>query len=194
MTGLLIVFSAPSGAGKNTIINCLMERHPGDYIYSISATTRKPRGNEKHGEAYFFLSEKEFRQKIEQDDFVEWAEVHGRYYGTLRETVEPLLAAGKNVVFDLDVKGGLQVKRHFPETSLLIFVTPPSAEILMERLRNRGTETEAQLAKRMERYDFEMSQAGEYDVTVVNDDLDETVCEVERIINDFKNGVNDPKA
>ncbi|MCK5737750.1 guanylate kinase [bacterium] len=187
MTGLLIVFSAPSGAGKNTIINQLIEQHPGEYVYSISATTRKPRGNEKHGEAYFFLSEKKFKAKIKQDHFVEWAEVHGRYYGTLRETVEPLLTAGKIVVFDLDVKGGQQVKKHFPKSSLLIFVTPPSAKILMKRLRKRGTETPAQLEKRMERYEFEMSQADTYDITVINDDLDETVCEVERIIKDFRN-------
>ena len=193
MTGLLIVFSAPSGAGKNTIIDYLMERHPGEYVYSISATTRQPRGNEKHGEAYFFLTEKTFKAKIEQDDFVEWAEVHGHYYGTLRETVEPLLAAGKIVIFDLDVKGGLQVKKHFPNTSLLIFITPPSAEILMERLRKRGTETPAQLEKRMERYEFEMSQADDYDITVVNDVLDETVYEVERIIKDFRNRSKVPK-
>lgn len=186
MNGLLIVFSAPSGAGKTTIINALRDRFPGKYTYSISATTRLPRKHEKSGVDYYFLSEDEFAQKIENNEFVEWAPVHTYRYGTLKSKIEEQIAAGEKVIFDLDVKGALAIKEQFPKISLLIFIAPVSIEVLKERLQKRGTETEEQIRKRLERYVLEMEQSSQFDHLVVNDDLDKTVENVISIVLDFE--------
>ncbi|MBN1352045.1 guanylate kinase [candidate division KSB1 bacterium] len=182
MSGLLVVVSAPSGAGKSSIIAGILKNNRLKYHYSVSATTRVPRKGEVDGIDYCFLSEAEFRQKIDANEFIEWAEVHGYYYGTLREKVERRLSEQYIVVLDLDVIGARAVKTQYPESSLLIFIVPPSKEVLLKRLRDRATDCEAEIRKRMGRYDREMSQAKFYDYTVINEDLERTILEVENLI------------
>jgi len=189
MRGMLIVFSAPSGAGKTTIINEIMQRHQGKFEYSISATTRAPRKNEVHGISYYFLSDTEFQKKIKAKEFVEWAVVHDYYYGTLKNVTEQKLNAGKKLFFDLDVKGGLAIKNLYPENTLLIFIAPPSSEALIERLKQRNTESHAQIEKRLERFSMEMEQAKHYDVRIINDDLESAVNQVTEAINQFEHGI-----
>ncbi|MCI0511816.1 guanylate kinase [candidate division KSB1 bacterium] len=186
MSGLLIVLSAPSGAGKSSVIRALMRRNPGEYLYSISATTRPRRNGEENGRDYFFLSETEFTQKIKNHEFVEWANVHGYYYGTLRAALEAQIAAGKRIVFDLDVKGGLALKEKYPANSILVFIAPPSKEALIQRLRERGTETDEMIARRLRRYSLEMARAKCYDHVVINDVLERVVEEIATVIQNFK--------
>jgi guanylate kinase len=185
MTGSLIIFSAPSGAGKSTIIKALLNQFPGKFVYSISATTRLPRNKEVNGRDYFFLSVEDFKQKIRDHEFVEWEIVHTDYYGTLKATVDNFLAAGKQIVFDLDVKGALQVKEKYPKNTLLIFIAPKSAEVLIERLKKRGTETAVQINMRLERYAIEMDKSQNYDHIVINDILEDAVSETVKIIEKF---------
>lgn len=185
MTGSLIIFSAPSGAGKSTIIDALLKKFPGKFEYSISATTRSPRSNEINGKDYFFLSAEDFKQKIKNNEFVEWEKVHTDYYGTLKETVDTLLAACKKIILDLDFKGALQVKKKYPENSLLIFIAPKSAEVLIERLEQRGTESEAQIKKRLERYAVEMENSKYYDHIIINDVLEDAIAETIEVIEKF---------
>lgn len=180
MTPKLLVLSAPSGAGKSTICNMLLERNP-DFRLSISATTRPPRGSERNGVEYFFLSEGEFFEKVRNQEFIEYAEVHGHYYGTLKSTVEALLREGFTVLFDIDVIGALNIKKQRPE-ALLIFIRPPSEEELVRRLKNRKTESEAQIQKRLERLPMEYEKARYFDYQVVNDELLSTVERIERLI------------
>ena len=159
------------------MIQEVLRRKP-EYAYSISATTRPRRGHEIDGKDYFFLNEKEFKEKIEKGDFIEWAEVHGYLYGTPRESIETKLKEGKIVLLDIDVEGGMSIKKLYPDRSLLIFLKPPSIEALIERLMHRSTETEDQIKKRLERIPKEMAYADFYDVVIINDDFNRTVTEV----------------
>ncbi|MGM0551337.1 MAG: guanylate kinase [Bacteroidota bacterium] len=170
-SGKLIIFSAPSGSGKTTIVRHLLSQGL-PLAFSVSATSRAPRGTEKHGREYYFLSPDEFRKYIEQNAFVEWEEVYAdRYYGTLKSEVERLWSEGKHVLFDVDVVGGVNLKKQFGDRALSIFVKAPSIDVLEERLRKRSTETEAELKLRVEKADHEYNYARQFDVVLVNDDL-----------------------
>ncbi len=184
--GKIVIFSAPSGAGKTTIVHHMLKIKEFNLAFSISATSRKPRPGEKNGVDYYFISAEEFKQKIENKEFIEWVEVYkDQYYGTLRSEVERLFSLGKNVVFDVDVIGGLNIKKAYPDISLSIFVKPPSIEELRRRLVNRGTETEESLRKRLERAQFEMSLADKFDVVIVNDDLQKAIEQTRKVLADF---------
>ena len=178
--GKLFVISSPSGGGKNTVIDALLKRDT-DLRYAVSATTRPPRKGEKDGVDYFFWDEERFRRKVEEGAFVEWAEVYGYYYGTLREQVDRHLKEGKHVLLDLDVQGGLRLKQLMPE-AVLIFLLPPSMEVLEERLRRRGTEDAEVLAKRLRIAREEMEVADAYDFQIINDRLEEAVDGLQAII------------
>jgi guanylate kinase len=175
-----VILSAPSGGGKTTIARMLLGRRP-DLGYSVSCTTRAPRSNEVPGRDYYFMSRAEFIAKREQGAFAESAEVHGNLYGTLREEVERVMKGGKHVVMDIDVQGAVQFVRAFP-LSVTIFILPPSAEVLLERLRGRNTESPAQLAARLQSALQELQQVDEYEYVVMNDDLERAVSSVESII------------
>ncbi len=177
---LLVAFSAPSGAGKTTICKKLVERHP-DFKISVSATTRPPRPREQDGVDYYFLSEEEFRNHIKNNNFLEYENVHGHWYGTLRSKVQELLDQGYTVLFDIDVNGALNIKKQFPE-AVLIFIKPPSLEELRRRLLKRHTDDEKEIEKRLQRLQFEYEKARFFDYIVVNDDLDETIRRIEEII------------
>ena len=189
MKGKLIIISAPSGTGKSTIISWLMKEHPElNLAFSISCTSRAPRGTEQNGVEYFFLTPDEFRQRIERDEFVEYEEVYeGRFYGTLKSQVEHQLEAGQNVVFDVDVNGGMRLKEYYGERALSLFIQPPSIEELRRRLEGRGTDAPEVIDQRIARAEYEMSQAGHFDCIVVNDQLDvaeqDALTRVEAFIN-----------
>ena len=185
-TGLLIV-SAPSGSGKSTIVQWLMREHPELRLaFSISATSRPPRGTEQHGVEYFFLSPEEFRQKIQEDAFLEYEEVYeDRFYGTLKEQVERQLAAGQSVVFDVDVKGGLRIKEFYGERAMSLFIQPPSVEELRRRLEGRGTDSPEQIEERLAKAEYEMSFAPRFDHIVVNDNLDDAKAKTLRLVSNF---------
>lgn len=178
--GRLIVISAPSGAGKTSIARSILERIDG-FRFSVSATTRLKRGTETDGVDYYFLTKEEFLRRVQAGAFAEWEEIYGNYYGTLRSEIDRALAGGERILFDIDVKGGLSIKRLYPE-ALLIFVEPPSIEILYERLRNRGTENEGTLKQRMERVPMELAMGAGFDHRVVNDVLERAIAEVEGIV------------
>jgi guanylate kinase len=178
--GKLIAISAASGAGKTTICNELLKRNNWLNI-SISATSRPIRGTEKDGKEYFFLSKKQFEQKIKNNDFVEWEEVHGHYYGTLHEQVDQNLENGKSVLLDIDVLGALNIKKKFPN-SVLLFIKAPSIEILKKRLTDRKTESEKDIKKRLERVEFENEQANHFDHVIINDTIETTINEIESLI------------
>ncbi|MCH5234384.1 MAG: guanylate kinase [Muribaculaceae bacterium] len=184
--GKIIVLSAPSGSGKSTIIGELM-KDPGLKLgFSISATSRKPRGNEQHGREYFFMTESEFKEKASRGNFVEWEEVYpGVCYGTLVSEVERITGQGNNLIMDVDVKGGLNIKKRFGDEVITIFIMPPSKEILEQRLRSRGTDSEDTIAKRLEKSEYEMGFADKFDTIVVNDNLEKAVDEVETRIRNF---------
>ena len=179
--GSLIVISAPSGAGKSTIARAVLKAFP-QIMFSISATTRPPRATERHGREYYFLSIEEFEQTIHSGGLVEWEQIYGDYYGTLRSEIERAFAARSVMLFDIDVKGGLSIKRQFPDQAVLIFIEPPSVEVLKERLLRRRTESPEVLARRMERVPMELAQAEHFDHRVVNDDLQRAVQEVLDIV------------
>ena len=184
----VIIFSAPSGSGKSTIIGHLLKRVPG-LEFSISATSRKPRQGEQDGKDYYFLTEEDFKQRVAEDKFVEWVEVYqGTCYGTLKSEIERIWDKGNTVIFDVDVLGGVSLKKIFGEKALSIFIQPPSIEVLEQRLRNRGTETEESLRKRIERAEMELQYSNQLDVVVVNDDLETAINETETIVNNFLNG------
>ena len=183
--GKLVIFSAPSGSGKTTIVRELLQRFP-QFEFSISATSRQPRGKEQHGIDYYFLSSDEFRQRVERDEFVEWEEVYaGTCYGTLKSEVERIWAKGNVIVFDVDVMGGINLKRLFGDDACSIFIMPPSVEELERRLRGRGTDSEEVIQKRIGKAEFELSKSLEFDYTVVNDVLADAVNEATDIINNF---------
>ena len=187
--GKLIIFSAPSGSGKSTIINYLLEEHPElKLAFSISATSRPPRGKEQHGVEYFFLSPEEFRQRIDKGEFLEYEEVYpGRFYGTLKAQVEKQSEEGQNVLFDVDVKGGVNIKQYYGNRALSLFIQPPSIDALRSRLEKRGTETPEVINDRIARAEFELGFASQFDKVVINDDLDIAKTETLQIIKDFLN-------
>ncbi|WP_296158752.1 guanylate kinase [uncultured Porphyromonas sp.] len=186
MQGKLIIFSAPSGSGKSTIINKLMSEYGLRGRFSISATSRKPRGSERDGVEYYFLSEEDFRKRIGEGDFLEYEEVYpGCFYGTLRSEVDRTLAQGENVILDIDVQGGLNVKKIYGDRALTLFIQPPSIERLRERLERRGTDAPEVIERRLAKAETELSFAPKYDAIVVNDDLEEACQAAARAIEDF---------
>ncbi|MFQ5602005.1 MAG: guanylate kinase [bacterium] len=187
--GLLVVISAPSGGGKTTVIRKVLESGNGNYQYSISATTRTQRTNERNGHDYLFITLEEFNQKRQSGEFVEWAEVHDNYYATPKAQLEKWLNEGKIVLLDLDVDGGLAVKRKYRDSSLLIFIKPPSYQSLVQRLQNRKTENQDQINKRLERFPKEMEKSKYYDHCIVNEDLNTTVNQIIKIIESHNNKV-----
>lgn len=189
MNGKAIIFCAPSGSGKTTLVRHLLSVN-GNLGFSISACTRDKRGRkEVHGKDYYFLSIEEFREKIRENAFVEWEEVYpGGYYGTLKSEVERLWSEGKNVIFDVDVMGGLKLKEYFGDNALAIFVKVPSLTELENRLRSRGTETEESLSKRLYKVKFEMSFQDRFDVVLLNDDLEESLGKAELLYTAFAEG------
>lgn len=193
--GGIIIFSAPSGSGKSTIINWLMEHKELRLAFSVSCTSRKPRGKERDGVEYFFISPDEFRRRIAAGEFLEYEEVYaGRYYGTLKRQVEEQLAQGENVVFDVDVKGGCNIKKHYGGRALSIFIMPPSIEVLRQRLTARATDAPEVIEQRLERASFELSYAGMFDRIIINDDLGAAEQETLRAVADFLEKRNLPSA
>jgi guanylate kinase len=187
MKGKIIILSAPSGTGKSTIIAELMKNPDLHLEFSISATSRAPRGQEQNGKEYYFLTPDEFKRRVDAGEFVEWEEVYaGTMYGTLHSEVNRVIDAGNNLIMDIDVKGALNVKRVFGDKAISIFITPPSLETLESRLRGRNTDTEESVKKRLKKAEYELSFADQFDRQVVNDQLENAVGEVTRIINDFE--------
>ncbi|RRD02538.1 guanylate kinase [Prevotella sp. OH937_COT-195] len=183
----LVIFSAPSGSGKSTIVNWLMTEHPElSLAFSISCTSRKPRGTERDGVEYFFITPEEFRRRIAADEFLEYEEVYqDRFYGTLKSQVERQSEAGQNVVFDVDVKGGCAIKRFYGRRALSIFVRPPSIDVLRERLLHRATDAPEVIEQRLQRAEFELSFAEKFDKVVVNDDLNKAEEETLAVVKAF---------
>jgi guanylate kinase len=185
MASKLLIFSAPSGAGKTTIVHAMLDAGLG-LEFSVSACSRPIRGNEKDGKDYYFLGIEGFKKKIEEEAFLEWKEVYkDHYYGTLSSEVERIRAKDRNVIFDVDVYGGLSIKQAYKEKALAIFVMPPSIEVLEERLRKRSTDSEENIAKRVDKAKHEINKAKEFDVVIVNDDLQLAIAEAKNIIHDF---------
>lgn len=183
--GKLVIFSAPSGSGKTTIVRELLKRFP-RFEFSISATSRQPRGQEQNGVDYYFLTHDEFRARVERDEFVEWEEVYaGTCYGTLRSEMERIWSKGNIIVFDVDVMGGINLKSLFKDDACSIFIMPPSVEELERRLRGRGTDAEEVIRKRIDKAEFELSKSSQFDYTVINDDLAVAVEEAASIIENF---------
>lgn len=186
--GKIIILSAPSGSGKSTIISNIINNKDLDLEFSISATSRAPRGNECHGREYYFLSPKDFEKSILEGKFVEWEEVYaGTKYGTLRSEVERILDKGHNLIMDVDVKGAMNIKDQYGDEALSIFILPPDIETLESRLRNRNTDDEKSLRKRIDKAGYEMKFADSFDLKVVNDQIEKAVCQVEKAIIDFIN-------
>lgn len=184
--GKIIIISAPSGCGKSTIINALLKRGEIDMQFSVSATNSPPRDGEVHGVNYYFLTDDDFKKAISQGDFVEYEEVYpGRYYGTLKSEIARIVDGGHNVVLDIDVKGGVNVKRMYGDEAVSVFIQPPSVEALRSRLVGRGTETEDAIEQRVARAEFEIGYAPQFDHTVVNDDLTEAIENVSKILKEF---------
>jgi guanylate kinase len=184
--GKALIFAAPSGSGKTTIVQHLLRTFP-QLGFSISACTRDRRGrNEIHGKDYYFLTQDEFRRKIKEDAFVEWEEVYeGNYYGTLKEEIQRIWDEGRHVIFDVDVKGALNLKKYFGDKALAIFVKVPSLHVLKARLNDRGTESQESLSRRLYKAEFEMGFADKFDVVLLNDDLNRAVAEAEGLVDRF---------
>lgn len=186
MEGKIIIISAPSGCGKSTIINALMDRGNANLCFSVSATNRRPRPGETDGTSYYFLSDEEFRDKIAANEFVEYEEVYpGRFYGTLKSEIEQRLANGNNIILDIDVKGGVNVKRLYNNRALALFIQPPSIDALRQRLRNRGTESDDVIDERINRAEYELTFAPQFDMVVINDNLEKAITETEAAILQF---------
>lgn len=181
----VIIFSAPSGSGKTTVVNHLLKVMP-ELGFSVSATTRKPRAGEQHGREYYFLDAEDFKTRMANGDFLESEEVYnGIFYGTLNSEVQRLWDLGKTVIFDVDVAGGVHIKEKFGDNALAIFLRPPSVEILLERLRKRSTEVEHQLQMRIDKAQYELQFESRYDLVLINDKLDETLVRAEHIVREF---------
>jgi guanylate kinase len=185
--GYLVVISAPSGGGKTTVIRRLLAHREPDFMYSVSATTRAPRPGEQHGRDYLFLGMEEFMARVNEGGFIEWARVHGNYYGTPKETVDGWLRAGKLIFMDLDVQGGINVKKQYGDRAILIFIMPPSLESLRDRLVGRNTDSPQAIQTRLDNAAAEMEMAAHYDHVIVNHNLDDTVAEVRAIISQYRN-------
>lgn len=196
MDGKLIIFSAPSGSGKTTIVKHLLAEND-NLGFSISACTRDRRGrSEENGKDYYFLTPEEFKQKIDNDEFVEWEEVYvGAFYGTLKAEIQRLWDNGKHVLFDVDVQGGLKLKEYYGDKALAVFVKVPDEETLRQRLIGRGSETEESLSKRLFKVHFEMSFQNKFDVVLVNDDLETSLQKAQQLVDDFvREGIMPDKA
>lgn len=186
MSSKLVILSGPSGAGKSTIAKHLLNIEKLNLVFSISACSRKMREDEVNGKDYYFLSIDTFKTKIEDNEFLEWEEVYPKnYYGTLKIEVERLRSAGKNIVFDLDVNGGINIKRFFKDQAISIFINPPSLEALEDRLRSRNTETPENIAKRVRKAKLEMTYASKFDYIITNNNLEETLAEAETLVENF---------
>lgn len=186
MKGKIIILSAPSGSGKSTIISRLMQDAALRLGFSVSATSRKPRGQEEDGKDYFFLTDEEFRRRVDAGEFVEWEEVYaGTCYGTLVSEVERVTDAGRNLIMDVDVKGALNIKKRYDSEAISIFIMPPGKEELERRLRSRATDSEETIIRRLEKAEYEMGFSDRFDKVVVNDNLDKAVAEVGNIIKEF---------
>lgn len=186
MPGKAIIFSAPSGSGKTTLVRHLLNNNS-DLDFSVSASTRDKRGRtEEDGKHYYFLTPDVFKKKIDNDEFVEWEEVYeGNFYGTLKSEIQRIWEAGKNVIFDVDVKGGVSLKKYFGENALSVFVKVPSVEILIERLKDRGTESDESLSRRLFKVKFEMTFEDKFDIVLLNDDLDHSKKQAQQIYDNF---------
>ncbi len=184
--GKAIIFSAPSGSGKTTIVKKLVQQNS-DLEFSISACTRDRRGRqEENGKDYYFLTPQEFKEKIDNQEFIEWQEVYsGNFYGTLKSEIERIWASGKNVIFDVDVKGGVNLKKYFGPKALAVFVKVPSLEVLEQRLRGRDTEAEESISRRLFKARFEMSFEDQFDVTLLNENLEVSVQDAQKLYRDF---------
>ncbi len=180
-SGKLIVISAPSGCGKTTIAKAILKMNPAIF-FSVSATTRPMRNGEVDGKDYFFLTKAEFEERIHMGDLVEWEEIFGNYYGTLKSEISRALQQNRLMLFDVDVKGALSIRRSFPNDSILIFIKPPSLDVLMKRLENRKTEDQEMLKRRLERVPMEIEQGQQFDFQVVNDDLQKAINDVDAIV------------
>ena len=187
MKGKMLIVSAPSGSGKSTIVNWLMQEHPELRLYfSVSCTSRAPRGTEQDGVEYFFITPEAFREKIQNDEFLEYEEVYqDRFYGTLKSQVERQREEGQNVVFDVDVKGGVNIKKHYGDEALSLFIQPPSVEELRRRLEGRGTDTPEAIEQRLAKAEYELTFAPQFDRVIVNDDLETAKREAYQIVSDF---------
>lgn len=183
--GKLVIFSAPSGAGKTTIVHHLLKQIP-QLAFSVSATTRQKRGEEVHGKDYYFISKEEFLHRIAQKEFVEFEEVYkDNFYGTLRSEIERLWSEGKQVIFDIDVEGGLHLKKKFGDRALAVFVQPPSLEVLIERLHGRATDSQEKLKERIEKAEKELAYADKFDLILKNDELKTACAEAEQLVSKF---------
>ena len=186
--GKLIVFSAPSGSGKTTLVHHLIAQRSLNLDFSISATSREKRGNEKDGKDYYFISLNDFKKQINKDNFIEWEEVYqGNLYGTLKSEIERIWSIGKHVIFDIDVVGGLRIKEKFPEQTLAVFVQPPSIEEMEFRLRNRKTDTEEKIKERVQKAERELKFSNRFDVVLVNDNLEKAKIEAYNLVSNFIN-------
>ncbi|TDE55068.1 guanylate kinase [Flavobacterium sp. GT3P67] len=184
--GKLIVFSAPSGSGKTTIVRHLLSKEDLNLEFSISAASREPRGEEVNGKDYYFMSTEEFKKHIKNEDFLEWEEVYrDNFYGTLKSEVERIWAKGKNVIFDIDVSGGLRIKHKFPEETLAVFVKPPSVDELKRRLKERSTESDDKINMRIAKASVELATAPQFDVIIKNYDLDIALEEAYQLVKNY---------
>ncbi len=187
MPGKALIFSAPSGSGKTTIVKYLLQNNP-DLGFSISASTRDKRGRiEQNGKDYYFLTPVEFKKKIDQDEFIEWEEVYeGNFYGTLKSEINRIWGEGKNVIFDVDVKGGINLKKYFGDKALAVFVKVPTLDLLKERLKSRETESTESLSRRLFKAQFEMTFQDRFDVVLINEDLQRSQQDAQRLYDEFK--------
>ncbi len=186
--GKLLIFSAPSGSGKTTIVHHLINTKKFNLEFSVSATSREARVHEVHGKDYYFLSPEDFKNKIDKNEFIEWEEVYtNNFYGTLKSEIERIWEKGNSVIFDVDVIGGLNIKKQFGDKALAIFVQPPSVEELKKRLTERGTESEEKIKQRLDKAEYELDFASKFDVVLVNDNLEQAKQEAEKLLNDFLN-------
>jgi len=185
-SGKAVIFSAPSGSGKTTIVKHLLHENP-NLVFSISACTRDKRGrNEEDGKDYYFLTPEAFKQKIDEGEFIEWEEVYpGNFYGTMKSEIDRIWLAGKTVIFDVDVQGGLNLKKYFKEKALAVFVKVPSLEVLAERLKSRGSESKESLSQRLFKAKFELAFEDKFDVTILNNNLEESLKKAEELVDNF---------